>query len=276
MKIKLKKKENQYAQVHVNMLRDRTLSLKAKGLGAVLESYSNDFEVSVKSIEIGSSDGQKSIKNAIKELENGHYLFRFQTHDKSGKFVTFWAFDSQKLEVGYLKEIIAELEKVELITINDLLTPGYQKGSAVNTITGVPFTGGGKTIDGKSADGSGTTYNNNIYKNKDYKNNPDNKQGYDEKPKVKLNLSDEVSTFRQKLINSKYVGHLALVMVEGECEDVYINEQGLLYTKNRTPKQIVSSTLNEIWEQLQELHVAKYGDKGVNPIQNLQIKKFGA
>lgn len=170
MKIKLKKKENQYAQVHVDMLRNKQLSLKAKGLGAVLESYSNDFEVSIKSIELNSNDGAKSIKNAIKELENGYYLFRFQTHDKSGKFITYWAFDSQKLEVDYLKSIISELERVDLITTSDLLAPGYQKGSAVKAITGVPFTGGGKTADGKSVGGSRTTYNNTNYQNKKDKN----------------------------------------------------------------------------------------------------------
>lgn len=101
-------------------------------------------------------------------------------------------------------------------------------------------------------------------------------QGSAQKPKTKLNLSDAAAAFRQKLINSKYVGHLAPVMVEGEKEDVYINEQGLLYTKNRTDKQLVSSTLNEIWEQLQEAHAAKYGVKTVNPIQNLKINKIGA
>ncbi len=170
MKIKLKKKENQYAQVHVDMLRNKNLSLKAKGLGAVLESYSNDFDVSLKSIELNSNDGAKSIKNAIKELESGYYLFRFQTHDSSGQFVTYWAFDSQKLEIEYLKSIINELERVDLITTSDLLSPGYQKGGAVEAITGVPFTGGGKTTDGKSADGLRTTYNNTNYQNIDYKN----------------------------------------------------------------------------------------------------------
>ncbi|MCK9454224.1 DUF4373 domain-containing protein [Sulfurimonas sp.] len=95
------------------------------------------------------------------------------------------------------------------------------------------------------------------------------------KPKVKLNLSDGAAEFRQKLINSKYVGTCAEVVIEGEKEYVFINEQGRLYTKSRSDKQLVSSTLNEIWEQLHELHVAKYGAK-TNPIQNLQIKKFGA
>lgn len=101
-------------------------------------------------------------------------------------------------------------------------------------------------------------------------------QGSFLKPKVKLNLSDAAAEFKQKLLKTKYAGHLAPVLVEGEREDVYIDEQGLLYTKNRSTKQIVSSTLNEIWEQLQELHTAKYGAQAVNPIQNLKIKKIGA
>lgn len=106
--------------------------------------------------------------------------------------------------------------------------------------------------------------------------NQEQEQGSDlQKPKVKLNLSQEAAELRQKLLNSKYVGTCAEVMVEGEKEYVFINEQGRLYTKSRTDKQLVSSTLNEIWEQLHELHVAKYGAK-TNSIQNLQIKKFGA
>lgn len=256
MKIKLKKKENQYAQVHVAMLRDKALSLKAKGLGAVLESYSNNYDVSVKSIECNSSDGAKAIKSAIKELEAGYYLFRFQTHDDNGQFVTYWAFDSQTLDVDYLKDMINELEKVELITANDLLLPGYQNGTAVDVTTGVPKSVDGLRVDGLRADGSRTTYNNNTNQNSSYQNNPDNKQGSDLKPKVKvkLNLTSATAEFRQKLLNSGYIGRLAPVIVEGEREEAYINDQGLIYTNKRTPKQIVSSTLDEIWEQLREIN----------------------
>lgn len=138
MKIKLKKKQTQYAQVHVNLLRNKELSLKAKGLGAVLESYSNDFEVSLKSIELNGTDGIKSIRSAIKELEEGYYLFRFQTRDEAGLFETYWAFDSQQLDVEYLHGLIRELEKVELITKNDILERGTPHGNAV---TGMPSAG---------------------------------------------------------------------------------------------------------------------------------------
>ena len=170
MKIRLKKKKNKYAQVHVNLLRDRTLSLRAKGLGAVLESYSDDFNVSLKSIEFNSLDGKKSVQSAIKELEKGYYLFRFQSRDDNGRFITYWAFDSEKLDTDYLKSIVMGLEKVELISPNDLNSPGYHKGDAVNESTASPFTGCGQTVDGQTVCGESTTYNNNIHNNKNNNN----------------------------------------------------------------------------------------------------------
>jgi len=160
MKIKLKKKENSYAQVHKNMLFDRTLSLKAKGLGAILESYSNDFDVNMKSIELSNPDGLKAIRGAIKELEDGYYLFRFQIRENGGLFTTVWAFDSEKLDVDYLKNIITGLEKIELITKNDLLQRGSQNGNPVKGSTGYPFT----------ACRQRTPYNNIEYKNINDKN----------------------------------------------------------------------------------------------------------
>jgi len=47
--------------------------------------------LSIKSIEISSTDGTKAIKTAVKELDNGWYLYRFQTHDEDGRFITYWA-----------------------------------------------------------------------------------------------------------------------------------------------------------------------------------------
>jgi len=144
-------------------LRNQNLSLRAKGLGAVLESYSNDFELSLKSIEFNSVDGIKSIRSAIKELENGYYLFRFQTRDEGGLFITYWAFDSQKLDINYLKEMIKELEKIELITKNELFD-GV-------SLTAMPSAGSRLTACRKS-----TTYNNTTYQNKKDKNTLSNKR----------------------------------------------------------------------------------------------------
>nr|WP_321268459.1 hypothetical protein [uncultured Sulfurimonas sp.] len=213
MKIKLKKKQNQYAQVHVDMLRNKILSLKAKGLGAVLESYSNDFELSLKSIELNSADGIKSIRSAIKELEDGYYLFRFQTRDKGGLFTTYWAFDSQKLDVIYLKEMIIELEKVELITQNDLLQRGSPHGNAV---TGMPSAGCRSTASRQS-----TTYNNNTYQNKKDKNN------------ISFNLQN-FESFKIEII-SKYKAKNLCTMSLGKNDfiSVSVNEEGGLFYTNK-------------------------------------------
>lgn len=180
MKIKLKKKSSQYAQVHVEMLRNKTLSLKAKGLGAVLESYSNDFELSLRSIELNSSDGIKSIRSAIRELEKGFYLFRFQTRDKGGLFTTYWAFDSEKLDTEYLKNIIFELEKVEIITKNKILQRGIPNGNAVEDMP--------SAASRQTGSRQGTTYNNSTNQNKGDKNN------------LSENKRDNISAFRKRFI----------------------------------------------------------------------------
>jgi len=217
MKIKLKKKENQYAQVHVDMLRNRTLSLKAKGLGAVLESYSNDFELSLKSIELNSTDGIKSVRTAIKELEAGFYLFRFQTRDKGGLFNTYWAFDSQKLNVEYLQEIIIELEKVELITKNELLQRAIPYGNAV---TGMPSTACRSTASRQS-----TTYNNTSHKNKEDKNKLSTYEGKERDIFTNLKTFKKhfIEVNKNKLFTTQGIGYELATSFKVNSQDLIIN-----------------------------------------------------
>lgn len=92
---------------------------------------------------------------------------------------------------------------------------------------------------------------------KERKVNPKEGQGSAKKSKIKLDLSPEAAGFKQKLLASSYIGHLAKVLVEYEPEDVYLNEEGRIYTPSRSPKQILGSTLNEIWTQLHELNEAR-------------------
>ena len=246
MKIKLKKKENQYAQVHVNMLRDRTLSLKAKGLGAVLESYSNDFEVSLKSIEMGSYDGIKSVRAGIKELEEGYYLFRFQTRDEAGLFITYWAFDSQKLEVDYLKSIIKELVKVELITKNEL-SNGV---SVLATPTGYPLTASRSTASRQS-----TTYNNNTYKNKRDKNITLSGESKRE------NIFKSLQSFKSHFI-TKNIGELFYTQGIGFAAQTAftLNSQGfILNTVNQ--KILSKEEALTVWQYLYDYYKAQKEQK---------------
>jgi hypothetical protein len=240
MKIKLKKKENQYAQVHVNMLRNKTLSLKAKGLGAVLESYSDDFEVSLKSIELNATDGIKSVRTAIKELEDGYYLFRFQTRDKGGLFSTYWAFDSQKLDVDYLREMIKELEKVELITKNELLQRGIPHGNAV---TGMPSTASRSTASRQS-----TTYNNTNYKNKEDKNNILEKRR-EEFEKFR-NEFKKIYTTEEFFVNGYGFDNIPLIL---NLDGLIMNSQNFRFLPKKTAFEIWDHLFNNQEEYLLEV-----------------------
>ena len=112
MQIKLRKKEKDYAQVHKRLLFNPTLSLKAKGLGAILECYSDDYEVCIKTLTDKSIDGEKAIKTACKELVLNNYLFRFQILDKNSKFKTIWIFDSEFIDQKFKNEILNLYEKI--------------------------------------------------------------------------------------------------------------------------------------------------------------------
>jgi len=234
MKIRLKKKDNKYAQVHVDMLRNKLLSLKAKGLGSVLESYSDDFNLSVKSIEFGSSDGPKSIKTAIKELERGYYLFRFQTHNSAGRFETYWAFDSERLDASYLCQLIKELEKVDLITPININSPGYHNGGADTIVTGVSLTGCGESVDGQIVDGESTTYNN-INNN-----NKVNKISHIKFDNFKNFKNQMIQNYQNKIIcygPSTFLG----------TTPISITSLGYLHNKI-TNKDLIPDDAKEVWE----------------------------
>lgn len=132
MKIKLRKKDKDYAQVHRNMLFNPCLSLKAKGLGSILEIYSDDFELSEKTLINKSKDGKRALKTGIKELEKQDYLFRIQTHDEIGQFTTVWIFDSELIHRQYVEQIISDLKNINILTtVGTLCTIGTKCGTAL-------------------------------------------------------------------------------------------------------------------------------------------------
>lgn len=103
--------------------------------------------------------------------------------------------------------------------------------------------------------------NKDTYKNKDFNKNPDkgldDKSSFKSNRKNKLNLTKEENDYRVKLYNHSYVGFIARVMVEDKEEGVYIDSDRRLYTDSKSTKQIVSSTLTEIYKQLHEINEMK-------------------
>lgn len=83
----IRKKRTYYAQVSNVALRDETLSLKAKGLLAIIESYLTlDGFVLYKDFLISkSTDGECSFRGAWKELKDHGYLIQYKLKDNETK-----------------------------------------------------------------------------------------------------------------------------------------------------------------------------------------------
>lgn len=83
-KIRINKRAN-YTVISNNVLENENLSLKAKGLFAVMWSKPDTWEYSVAGLEKQLKEGKDAINAALKELENEGYLVRTILR-KNGKF----------------------------------------------------------------------------------------------------------------------------------------------------------------------------------------------
>lgn len=82
-------KTKDYTVMSRSHLRDKELSLKAKGLMSLMLSLPEDWDYSVKGLATLSKDGRESIIGAIKELEEHGYLVRTQIKNSNGRFVGY-------------------------------------------------------------------------------------------------------------------------------------------------------------------------------------------
>lgn len=83
--IRVERRTN-YTTIQNDMLRDRRLSLKAKGLFAVMLSTPDDWDFSVSGLAVINGVGKDAVRSALKELETAGYLVREQSHGERGKF----------------------------------------------------------------------------------------------------------------------------------------------------------------------------------------------
>ena len=69
-------------------LRDKGLSLKAKGLLSQMLSLPEDWDYTLAGLSYINKESKDAIRSAVKELETAGYVIRHQTIDGSGKFST--------------------------------------------------------------------------------------------------------------------------------------------------------------------------------------------
>lgn len=85
MAIKRVKKEMNYTIINNTGLKDKSLSLKAKGLLAYMLSLPDDWIFYETELIKHSKDGRDSIRGGLKELEDKGYLVRERARDDLGK-----------------------------------------------------------------------------------------------------------------------------------------------------------------------------------------------
>ena len=79
-------KSRDYTTMSNHHLRDKNLSLKAKGLLSYMLSLPDDWDYSVNGLAVVNKEGRKAILSALKELEENKYLIRKRFQDEKGRF----------------------------------------------------------------------------------------------------------------------------------------------------------------------------------------------
>ncbi|WP_204247505.1 helix-turn-helix domain-containing protein, partial [Flavonifractor sp. An4] len=75
-----------YTVLPNGILRDTGLSLKTKGLFAIILSLPEDWDYSVAGLATVAGCGRDAIRSALGEMEQAGYLIRTRSHGEGGKF----------------------------------------------------------------------------------------------------------------------------------------------------------------------------------------------
>lgn len=77
-------KKNKYTQIDNNLIRNRNLSLKAKGLLIYMLSLPDDWDYSISGLSAECKEGKSSIRSAIDELMEQRYITRSLARGEGG------------------------------------------------------------------------------------------------------------------------------------------------------------------------------------------------
>lgn len=89
-----RKRKSDFVMIQNSMFEDNRLSWKAKGLLGYLLTKPDNWTVRVTDLVKHSTDGEKAVRSAIKELKTYGYLIFHRTKKKDGKWGgTVWEYD---------------------------------------------------------------------------------------------------------------------------------------------------------------------------------------
>ena len=87
------------------LLNNKEVTLKAKGLYAYIQSKSDDWDFSAEKIAIQSKESIDAIKTGLRELESAGYLQRVKVHNEKGYFEIEYILYEKPIQVIPTKDI---------------------------------------------------------------------------------------------------------------------------------------------------------------------------
>ena len=123
-------KSKDYTTICNRIFKDRRLSLKAKGLLAMLLSFSDSWKLSINGLEVILKEGRTSIRSTINELIKHGYVEREQVR-KEGMFVgvNYIVFESPKLQNPTAVNLISQNS---LQVSNNIINNQFNKDNSKN------------------------------------------------------------------------------------------------------------------------------------------------
>jgi len=209
-----------YTQINNEILYSSELSLKAKGLYAYMYAKPDNWNFTASSMSSQLKENRKTILSIMKELKEFGLLEYEKLKNGKGVYTIFSSIKSENKPKSENRTLPKISQSPKMPPCKNATV---QKSDCIN--------------------------NKDTIKNKDYNKNP---YSGDYK-KSSLGLEPELQVYKQKLIDSKQVGLIGMFNVENTFENVYIDSSGKLYTDSRSSKQIVTSTLKELWIDIYEL-----------------------
>ena len=89
---RLRKKEKPFGTAPNELLNDKNISFKAKGLFCFIDSKPDNWQFSERRISLQSKDGISSVRSGIKELMDSGYLERNEYRNAKGYIKTEYVF----------------------------------------------------------------------------------------------------------------------------------------------------------------------------------------
>ena len=172
----IRKKKVKFAQVSCVALKDKNLSLRAKGLYAIIQNYVTleDFTIYKSYLISVSGDGKSSFDRAWDELKEHGYLVQYQMQDAAGKiYYEYDLLDEPRELSEEEKAAYAQKEANRKARNQRKVAARKQKSEPQVVVPPTDKTIGGTTMHGTSIRGSSTYINNTDINNTDINNTDD-------------------------------------------------------------------------------------------------------